>query len=291
MFETKNNRVLLPIELARYAYDNDLIKALAIYFYLRFYTDGKINKNSDLICQIRKDFRLTDDRTFNKHFKKLIRLNWIGHCPDSGMYFIRQMAQLRVAHDFEDRWATPVLPQHLKNFQIFLAAVLINKEVYDQEFYWDVVQKRRLKKAPNKWVGAKHSTVSSHSSGRPKYFGLCNKRIAQILGCKQTRACEIKNKAAKLGYLEIHHRYRDILELDKPDFNIRARLDEQFPNSKGRIRIWRKWRGKQKYIKVLLQLHDEIVPKLHFKKMKKLSHVRLPIETLRSIHRLTSKAA
>ena len=291
MFEAKNNRVLLPIELAQYGYKKKLVKSLAIYLYLRIYTDGKVKSDSPLFSQLRLDLRLKDERTFRKHIAPLIKLNWIGYCPDSGVYFIRQMPQLRVAHEFEDRWAAVVEPHHLKHFQIFLAAILINKEVHDQSFYWDVVQLRKLKKAPNKWVGAEHSKASSHSSKRPKYFGLCNKTIAGILGCKQTRACVLKNKAAKFGYLEVHHRYHDIMELDRPDFNIRAVLYEQFPKYKGRIRIWRKWKGTAKYIKLLLQLHDEIIPKLTFKRMQKLSHIHLPIEVLRSISRTVSKAA
>lgn len=292
MFGPKNNRVLLPIDLARYAYRKKLIKGLAIYCYLRIYTDGVIKSDSPQISQLRSDFRLKDDRTLKKHLAPLIKLNWIGHCTDRGVYFVRQMPQLRVAHNFEDPWAAVVQPHHLEHFQVFLAAVLINKEIHDQKFYWDVVQPRKLKKAPNKWVGAKHSKASSHSSKkRPKYFGLCNKSIAGVLGCKQTRACVLKNKAAKLGYLEVRHRYQDIMVLEKPDFNIRAALHEQFPKYKGRIRVWRKWKGKKKYIKLVLQLHDEIVPKLIFKKMQKLSHVRLPLEALRSINRPFSKAA
>lgn len=112
-----------------------------------------------------------------------------------------------------------------------------------------------------------------------------------MLGCGQTRACVLKNQAAVLGYLEIHHRYRDIMELDKPDFNIRALLYEQFPNAKGRIRCWRKWKGNKKYIKLLLQMHDEIIPKLIFKKMEKLTDIRLPIEVIRGINNESLKAA
>lgn len=291
MYEVKNNKILLPVEQAAFAYHNNLIKGLAVYLYMKIYTDGKIKKDSPLIAQLRKDLKLTDNRTFKKHIDALIKHNWIGHCPFSGVYFVRNTKYIRRLHNFRRRQATIVQPPDIKNLQIYLAAVLICKEVTDQEFYWDVVEKRKLNKAAAKWAVAKHWRVSSPSSKRPKYFGLCNKTIARHLGCKQTRACVLKNQAAALGYLEIHHRYHDIMDLEKPDFNIRAMLYEQFPNATGRIRCWRKWKGDKKYVKLVLQLHDEIVSKITFKRMEKLSAIRLPIEVVRGLHNETLKAA
>jgi hypothetical protein len=291
MYSVKNNRILLPVEQAAFAYHNNLIKGLAVYLYMKFYTDGKVKKDSPLISQLRKDLKLTDNRTFKKHIDALIKHNWIGHCTFSGVYFIRNTKYIRRLYDFRCRQATIVQPQDVKNLQVYLAAVMICKEVTDQEFYWDVVKKRKLNKAAAKRAVAKHWRASSHSSERPKYFGLCNKSISRLLGCKQTRACVLKNKAAALGYLEIHHRYLDILELDKPDFNVRALLYEQYPDTKGKIRCWRKWKNDKKYIKLVLQLHDEIVSKITFKHIEKLSAIRLPIEIVRGLHNETLKAA
>ncbi|PVD53598.1 hypothetical protein DC498_03510 [Terrimonas sp.] len=292
MFEPKNNKILLPVQQAEYAYYHGLVKGLAIYLYLKFYTDGKIKSDSPILSQLRHDLRLKDSRTFKTHITALIEHNWIGYDPFSGMYFIRNTKFIRTLHEFRHRQATVVLPQDLKQFQIYLAAVLICKEVTDQEFYWDVVKKRRLRKATAKWAVAKHSGASSHSSNeRPKYFGLCNKSIAAILHCKQTRACVIKTKAADLGYLQVKHKYKDVLEFAKPDFNIRSYLHEQYPNTAGRIRCWVKWKNNQKYYKLLLQLHDEIISQIKFKRIEKLSAIHLPIEVIRGINKAALKAA
>jgi len=292
MYKIKNDKILLPVEQAAYAYHNGLIKGLAIYMYLKFYTDGKIKSDSPLLSQLRKDLKLTDDRTFKKHIIALIKHNWIGHCPISGVYFTRNTKYIRQLYNFRRRQATIVQPHYLKDFQIYLAAVLICKEVTDQEFYWDVVKKRKLNKATAKWAAASHSRVSSPSSDRPKYFGLCNKTIAGILGCKQTRACVIKNRAAALGYLQVKHKYKDILVLDKPDFNVRAYLHEQFPKAAGRIRCWLKWNESNvKYYKFVMQMHDEIVSNLTFKRIEKFDAIRLPIEVIRGIYSDVLKAA
>lgn len=292
MFELKNNKILLPVEQAAFAYRNGLIKGLAIYLYLKFYTDGKVKSDSPIFTQLRNDLRLKDNRTFKLHIDSLIKLNWIGYDPSSGMYFIRNTKYIRRLYNFRQRQASVVLLQDLKNFQLYLASVLICKEVKDQEFYWDVVKPRRLRKAAAKWAVAKHSGASSHSSGeRPKYFGLCNKTIAGILGCKQTRACVIKNKAAALGYLTVKHKYRDLLVFDKPDFNVRSYIHEQFPAAKGRIRCWVKWKDNKKYYKLVLQLHDEIISHIKFKRIEKLSAIRLPIEVVRGIYNQVLTAA
>lgn len=292
MYKIKNDKILLPVEQAVYAYHNGLIKGLAICMYLKFYTDGKIKSDSPLLSQLREDLKLTDDRTFKKHIVALIQHNWIGYCPTSGVYFLRNTKYIRQLYNFRRRQATIVQPHYLKDFQIYLAAVLICKEVTDQEFYWDVVIPRKLNKATAKWAAASHWRVSSHSSNRPKYFGLCNKTIAGILGCKQTRACVIKNKAAALGYLQVKHKYNDILVLDKPDFNVRAYLHEQFPQAAGRIRCWVKWKKDNvKYYKFVMQMHDEIISNLTFKRIEKYAAIRLPIEVIRGISSEALKAA
>lgn len=292
MYKIKNDTLLLPVEQAQFAYYNKFIKALALYLGFKFFTDGKIKADSPILLQLRKDLKLNDDRTFKACITALIKHNWIGYCPISKVYYTRSTNYIRLQHNFELCQAAIVKPIDLKNFQIYLASVLICKEVTDQEFYWDEAKKRKLNKAPVKWGGAKHSRVSSGSSERPNYFGLCNKRIADILGCKQTRACVIKNKGAALGYLQVKHKYKDILVLDKPDFNVRAYLNEQFPKAAGRIRCWLKWKeGNIKYYKFVIQLHDEIISKLSFKRISNLSAIRLPIEGIKAINNQPTLAA
>jgi len=291
MCEIKNNKLLLPIEQAVYAYHNGLVKGLGIYLYLKFYSDGKIKSDSPVFAQLRKDLRLTDNRTFKKHIDKLLEHKWIGYSQLSDVYYLRKTKFIRLLHDFRLRQAAIVEPQDLKHIQVYLAAIIICKEIKDMEYYWDVVKPRRLEKAAVKWRSAKHWKVSSHSSNRPAYFGLCNKTIAKLLACKQTRACVLKQKAEALGYLESSHRYRDIKEFAKPDFHFRGQMYQQFPETKGRIRVWRKWRGDVKYYKFVLQLHDEIIPKISFKRIEKLSSIRLPVEVLRGLNNEIRKAA
>ena len=283
--------MILPISQAAYAYHHDLTKGLAIYLYLKFYSNSKISRQSPVFTQLRKDLQIKDQRTLDKHLSLLIDHKWISYSTASGIYFLRGKDYIRQLHEFRSRQGVEVTPKDLSHFQVFLAAVIIGKEVNDQRFYWDVAKRRGLKKAPDKWLGAKHSAASSYPSKRPDYFGLCNKTIARLLGCKQTRACVLKHKAAELGYLKISHRYKDIIVLDKPDFALKTMLYEQFAGMEGRVRAWRIWVNGEKYVKFLLQLHDEISCHLIFKRIEKYNAIHLPKEQAKSITIAAANAA
>lgn len=286
-----NDRMILPISQAVYAYHHGLVKGLSVYLYLKFYTNGKVCRESGVFAQLQKDLQIKDQRTLDKHLSLLVAHKWMGYSTVSGVYFVRGTAYIRQLHEFRNRQGVEITLKDLEQFQVFLAAIIIGKEVNDQRFYWDVAKKRGLKEAPDKWLGAKHSAAFSSASSRPTYFGLCNKTIASLLRCKQTRACVLKNKAVELGYLESSHRYHDIMKLEKADFAIKEMLYEQFPKIAGRIKCWRKWDGNKKYIMLVQQLHDEITCKITFKKIEKFNSIHLPFEQLKSIHPFTTIAA
>lgn len=291
MIKPINDRIILPLAQAVYAYRNDLVKGLAIYLYLKFYTNGKVNDKDLIFPQLLKDLSIKDARTFDKHMALLIAHKWIGHCAESGVYFIRSTRYIRQLHEFRGRQGAEVSIKDLGQIQVFLAAIIIGKEVNDQRFYWDVARKRGFKEAPDKWLGAKHPLASSSSSARPAYFGLCNKTIAALLGCKPTRACILKNKAVEMGYLNVSHRYLDIMKLEKPDYSVKQMLYEQFPKIAGRVKCWRKWDGKKKYIVLVQQLHDEIACNIAFKRIEKFNTIHLPREQASSIPTAAAHAA
>jgi len=62
-------------------------------------------------------------------------------------------------------------------------------------------------------------------------------------------------------------------------------------NFKRRIRCWVKWKNNKKYYKLLIQLHDEIISQIKFKKIEKLSAIHLPLAVLKSINPHALKAA
>lgn len=286
-----NSKLILPVGLINYAYQNNLIKPLGIHTYLRFFTDGKIHKDSSKLLEMRKVLALVDNRTFKKYMQKALAENWIGFSAISGIYFIRSIKSIRVQNNIKNRQASIIIPTDLNNFRIYLASTLISKEVTDQKFYWEVVQKGRLKKATDKMAVAKHSEVAP-TTPKPAYYGLSNQKITKLLNCKLSRASKLKALAAKAGYLSFGHKYQDLYSSKNPDFKIRATLYEQEPSLKGKIRCFpKKNKEGEIFYKFVIQLHDEIVPLVQFKRMEKLCHLKLPNPVLPGIQKFSCKAA
>ena len=280
MSDAKNQKLLLPVELTEYSLRNDCIKSLAIHTYLRFFTNGKIHKASPIFAQLKEVLLMKDPRTFEIHMSKAIDENWIGYCSISGIYFVRGIKTIRLKHNFKNRQASIVVPKDLMKFQLYLAGTMICKEIIDQKFYWEVVQKGKLKKATVKMAVATHSTVSLATS-QPAYYGKGVHKIAELLGCKKSRASKIKIDAAKEGYLTSGHRYYDLHTTSKPDFMFRPMYYDQHPHLKGKIRCFpKKNELGEKFYKFVIQQHDEIIPLIKFKKMEKLCHMKLPVEVV-----------
>jgi hypothetical protein len=108
----------------------------------------------------------------------------------------------------------------------------------------------------------------------PPYYGLSNKGIAASLYCRQTRACELKQQAEQAGYLESKKQFKDIVVLYKPDYNIRKTINANHAELGKRVRFMTKTVNGYTVIKVVQQLHDEIIPNIRFKNVKKFSKIR-----------------
>lgn len=297
-----NTHLQVPIQLIEYAYDQKLVKALAILLYLKFYSSGKIHEGDDVFSHLRISLKLKDKRTFSKHISELIKRNWLGYDAKSGIYFVRSFSLIRCIDDINRRQAVLMRPEDLENFQVFSAAVLICKEVNDQKYYWGFVKKKGGSlKATSNWAVAKHSSATLHKpkkqkdetfqaitthnpSNRPRYFGVSNEKIAKLLGCKLTRACNLKLKAQKFGYLAVKHKYLDLMELPEADFKFRDRIYQTHPNLVGRIRFFSKKVGSQNLIKAVIQLHDEIIPLVKFHRLAKISDIRQPVAVVQGFH-------
>jgi hypothetical protein len=222
-------------------FEKKLIKAFSVYLKLKQHNDKiKASELSEILT--------SDKRTWQKHLKTLLTLNWIGFNPKSNVYHIRGIDTIRRIHDFESRRGYQMTTIDIKRLQIFLAAVLICNAATDQQYFKRIRPGAVVKKKG----AAKQSPVFN-------YIALSNYKIAKILGCKQTRACVLKNKAKKAGYLFTNKK----LELITTDSNYKKVVANERPIEAMRLRLIQG--------KVFRQLPDEILPNLKFKKLKKLS--------------------
>ena len=228
----------IPVQLASLILDKKLYKAFAIYLQLKFHND-KIH-GSELASILQ-----ADKRTYTKHLKTLLELNWIGYNARKDVYHVRGFNYIRTSHELKRRRATLLLTQDIKNIQTFLAASIICSSIMDQEYY----------KRPGTVTKKRGVTKQSQAFS---YLGLSNYKIAKILGCKQTRARVLKLKAKRLGYINTKKQ----LQFVSDDPNYREGIADIRPIDAMRLRLIQG--------KVYRQLPDEILPNLQFRKLKKL---------------------
>jgi hypothetical protein len=281
MLSQRHNILLVPSQISAFVYDNKLVKSFSIFLYLKMFAGDKVSATDEIFAKLRGDLKMIDPkgRTFQKHFQPLLDHNWIGYNSKSGVYHIRSFDYIRAVNGFKKRSATKLFLKDLLQLQVYLVGVLVCNEVYKQQFYWEKV-KGKSRAATRKRDVANQSKAPRHSS-QPAYYGICNDRIAHLLGCKYTRACVLKQAAADAGYLTNRHRYADIQELEKADYAFRPMFADGKPAVGKKLRFWRQIKDGKKIVKVVQQLHDEIIPHMQFKRTAKFSALKVPFSIIK----------
>ena len=272
MATRQTNKLQIPVDISRYVVVYGLQKAFAIFLYLKFHSSGKLHKDSPVFKSVMKALRISDDRTYRKHFNKLIELNWINLNESSGIYHFRGFDRLRIEYNIRSKQATTLFYKHLKILDVYLMGVMLCAEVNKQKYFWEVVVRRKLRPVANKRDATNPARVYADGP-QPKYYGLCLPQIAEMFGCSKTRASQLRKKAADAGFIQTIHKFTEITRLPKPDYNIRPHMEEQFPELKSRLRFSIIVVKGVAYILVLVQTFDEIIPKIQFKTISKFNNL------------------
>jgi hypothetical protein len=257
-------RLWLPIDLCELAIHHKMAKPLGVYLYLKMHTSGKCHQHSNVFSRLKTDLGIKSNRTLHKYLLSLQEKNWIGFNPLSGYYFIRSYKKLIDAQQ-KKCLACKVEFSDLKDIQTLLTGILLCDNVRRQKFFWEK-HKKKGSAATNK---GKIANQLGFSSDPPKYYGLSNKALGILLGCKQTRACVLKQKAESAGYIKTVNRFKKIKVLAKKDYRIREEIYEQFPGLRGRLHFKRKKENKKWVLYLLQQTQDEIKPKMVFATIRK----------------------
>jgi hypothetical protein len=267
MAPLRTDKILLPVEIVKYVVKNKLEKPFHVFLFLKFYSSGKVRVSSELLLSAKEILGMSDKRTIIKHFNKLISLKWISFSPKSGYYFIRSLSGMPIPNQIKSKQASVLYNYNLKNIDAFLVGTILCEAVRGQKFFWEVALKRRLKPV----VTNRNATNPAKAYARnspPEYYGLGLTKISKLLGCKKTRASELRKKASDAGFIEVRHHFQELILLDKPDFRLQTYLKEVNPSLYCKIRIRSMIKNGVKVIAVLMQKHDEIRPKIAFKHIK-----------------------
>lgn len=274
MLTKQTDKLQIPVEVARLVIKQSLEKPFAIYLYLKFHSSGKLHKTAPAFQAIKKDLGINTNRTFLKHFQKLLELKWVCLSESSGFYYIHSFDRIRLENEFKSRQATTLYYKDLKNLKAFLVGTILGAAVKGQKYFWEFVVKRKLR--PVAYNRDATSPAGAYADNpKPDYYGLSLPEIADLLGCRKTRASQLRQLAAKAGYIKTTHRFIEIKRLNKPDHNLRSFVDELHPDIRGKIRFRKIGFKGHVMVIVLVQTHDEIIPQLQFKSINKFSNLKV----------------
>jgi len=264
IYKAVNNKLSIPVEMVQYAFQNKLLKALIIYIVLKFYSSGRIYQEEAL--QILSNTLHLQKRTLLKHLEICQKLNWIGFNEDSGYYYPRGFETVRKQYSFKKRHACNCKVENLKKIDSFFAGAVLSKEVNAKK-YFHVIKGGKYPVATNKGGVAFQANITSKYRKYPyEHYGLSNSIIAVILGCKYTRACQLKLEAAKNGFIEVNQKFKTVAAIPN-DLNAINYLKDM--NSKIGNRLKYYTEAGTTFLKE--QLFDEIIPRVQITKRKKLS--------------------
>jgi hypothetical protein len=209
MTPRQTDKILLPVEVVKYVVLNKLEKPFCIFLFLKFYSSGKMHVTSNLLLRSRELLGISDKRTIVKHFNKLITLKWISLSPKSGYYFIRSLSSMPIPDLKKSKQASVLFHYNLKNIDAFLVGTILSEAIRGQKFYWEVALKRRLKPVVTNRNATNPAEAYARNS-RPEYYGLGLAKISQLLGCKKTRASELRKKASDAGFIEVRSHFKEL---------------------------------------------------------------------------------
>lgn len=259
----------------RHAYHQNMVKPFGLFVFLKLHSSGKLHQDSPVFEQAKKELRIKDRRTFEKYIQRLLQEGWIGYNKASGYYFIKSFSRTPIYEGFVSKTAVILLPAYLKNIQAFLVGAIVGERIKHQQFV-ELAQRRRRKLAiENPHIANTADALlcsylrRNPDAGLLPYHMLSNKRIAEILGCKQTRACVLKRQAASYGFLRLTKKYRHIAFLDKADFELGRARYQHMPNGHKLLFRTVEVNGIKK-VELVEQLPDEITPLLKYQSVKTL---------------------
>lgn len=258
------SRVLnIPIEVMVYVFSQKLRKPFRVFLYLKAISSGKIHKDSDEFRQAMEVLDIKDARTFNKYFDALLKENWIGYNPGTGMIFIRGFDFIRRQHAFSrHRMAQFYFESDIIDLDAFMFGAIVGDRVLRHKDYREI-EKREAGRTATKKRGVARQILSPSSI--PDYYGLAVSTMGKTVGLSQTRAHELKIRAEKAGYLKCNNKFREVATMENPDRSLKSLIAKGDPELAKKIRFGSKMIEKKKVIIAMEQLYDEVIPLIDYK--------------------------
>ena len=290
-------QLTIPVQLIEHAIKQAIQPEFKVFLGAKMVSPGNITDKSiefNNLCALVGFQR----RTVLKHLDHLVRLNWVGYDRKVKRYYIRSWAYFRSKELFFERASVPFKESDMTTFREFVAGVIIGYSIKKQEYAFKKltneedsyklklnkkIRKPRRDKASKSVTNIGSVTsqdndaIPAISKNLPAYNGFSNARIAGLLNCKYTHACNIKHQAEKAGYLKTNPKLRIVRVLQFPDYSIRRLYNRIYGEDARKLRFSTEKINGVKTTCLVEQLHDEIIPLIPFIRVKylKMLHKKL----------------
>lgn len=273
----KNNQLTIPMDLLEYAQKNNLVKSLRIFIYLKCTSNGILNECSQIFQNMPAYLGIKSHKTIQKHLRRLCDLNWVGYDVKARKLYIRGMTYVFKKCGLESGLAIVFDFLWIGKFKEFVDAALVARQIYKIKYR---VRKEKsepaIKNSPKrsrKSLVAKQGSLFLLIDGLD-YTGVSLVTMASLFNCSKSNAVKRKQAAIRANFLSFKKRWKRLKWLDKPDYNLRNNMYDNYPQLKGRIRfrwvtvIERKTRNRVRKIEVSIQRVDEASHPFLFKHIK-----------------------
>jgi hypothetical protein len=242
---------MAPILTKWYTYLAIIPQVMEIY--LKSNTPGKFAVNGDVLPNAEEAMGICG-KSFKKYIKVLFENNWLKYSHKHTYIFVTGFDKIRQNLGLTDRKAILYKNKDFRNFNEFLTGSVITGNI-----------SRQKRTSINK---EKHTNSAFKISDNAQlldyinYFGISNKGIGRLLGCKQTRACVLKNKAEKAKYITTKEKFHTIASVPSGKGALEiAKL--KYPSFSNKMKIAKSSRRTTsfkclKHVDIQIQLHDEI---------------------------------
>lgn len=183
----------IPLSLATFAEQHDLIEELRLYISLKLSCSGNIKGKKKLF---KPKHSIRSHHTLKKRLERLKKLNWVGHDSNNDIFFIRSNERVCTDMNLSAKTHVEFELKYFEYFRVFVFAAIVGKKIKSME-YAKKKRKEECKLVPKYWERTKPSLPLP----APDYIGLSVASMAKLTGKSMSWRSELKNLAEGKGLL------------------------------------------------------------------------------------------
>ncbi|MEP1035510.1 hypothetical protein [Ekhidna sp.] len=172
------------------------LRELQVYLAMKFYCNGRLELTSDLKYTLLEDVILVSSwKTINTALKKLVENNWIGFKPPNN-YYPRSFNTVCQLENCNGNQFVECAPDFLYSFRPFSVAAIVSAEIKKHK---NQLKNKNLKSR----IEESANGGSCQSILKLRSDWMSANMLSSKLGISKSRAHELKQEAAKNGYISI----------------------------------------------------------------------------------------